>query len=394
MNRNDSRRRAAAGLAIGLLVLVCTGCGRSAPQSFWQSLGGRALLDEKGEVESLYLGQTNITDNDLRKLQTLTHLKRLFLNGTGVTDNGMEHLQTLDQLVHLDLDQTKVSDAGIVHLLELKKLRSLNLLDTKVTSVAVDRFHEERPGCRVASLIAHRSGDPDNNGGTLTPTDRAGSGDDTIANSRQAVEASIAKQFKKPFEELSQTELDQLRTLYLVDDQIVDLGGAASLVALQVLILESKGLQNLEGIEKLSQLRRLTVRADKQVDDLGPLSQLDFLEELSLQDCRLTDLTPLTRLVRLESLDIRESEVESLELLESLQSLEKLWLPQNRVSDLEPLRNLSKLKSLLLMDNPIKVLEPLHGLKSLELLDVRKTEVSASEVEKFKAAVPNCEVRH
>ncbi len=46
------------------------------------------------------------------------------------------------------------------------------------------------------------------------------------------------------------------------------------------------------------------------------------------------------------------------------------------------------------MDNPIKLLGPLHGLKSLELLDVRKTEVSESEVEKFKAMVPNCEVRH
>ena len=120
MNRNDGRRRAAAWLALGLLLLVSTGCGRSAPQSFWQSLGGTALLDEKGEVESLYLGQTSITDNELRKLQTLPHLKRLFLNGTGVTDNGLEHLQKLDQLVHLDLDQTGVSDAGIVHLLELK----------------------------------------------------------------------------------------------------------------------------------------------------------------------------------------------------------------------------------------------------------------------------------
>ena len=357
-------------------------------------MGGTAILNKEGEVESLYLGETSITDAELGKLQALPQLKRLFLNGTGVTDDGLQHLQKLDQLVSLDLDQTEVSDAGIVLLLELKNLRSLNLLDTNATSVAVGRFHEERPGCRVASLIAHAANDPGDNGRDLIPSDTAGSGDDTIANSWQAVEASIAKPFKKPFEELSQTELDQLRTLYLVDDKIIDLGGAVNLVALQVLTLQSKSLQNLQGIEKLSQLTKLTVRGEKQIDDLGPLSGLKFLEELSLQDCRLTDLTPLTDLLRLQVLDIRESEVESLELLRPLKSLEKLWLPQNRVSDLEPLRNLSKLKSLRLMDNPIKLLEPLHGLKSLEFLDVRKTEVNKSEVEKFKAAVPDCEVRH
>ena len=393
MNRVDDLRRLAAWLAIGLLGLLCGGCGSSGPPSFWQASGGTAVLNEKGEVESLYLGQTSITDAELGKLQALPHLKRLFLNGTKVTDDGMQHLQKLDQLVHLDLDQTQVSDVGIVLLLELKKLRSLNLLDTRVTTVTMDRFHEELPQCRVASLIVHRSDSMDT-GGTSTGSGNSVADQEAIIGSHQLVQDRIARGFKKPFEEILQTELDQLRTLYLVDDNIVDLGGAANLVALQVLILQSKSLRHLRGIEKLSQLTKLTVRAEKQVDDLGPLSGLEFLEELSLQNCRLTDLTPLTGLLRLQVLDIRESEVESLELLRPLKLLEKLWLPQNRVSDLEPLRNLSKLKSLYLMDNPIKVLEPLYELKSLQLLDVRKTEVSKSEVEKFKAAVPNCDVRH
>ena len=394
MNRVDDLRRLAAWLAIGLLGLVCCGCGSSGPPSFWQAIGGKAVLNEKGEVESLYLGQTSITDAELRKLEALPHLKRLFLNGTKVTDDGLQHLQKLDQLVHLDLDQTQVSDAGIVLLLELKELRSLNLLDTKVTTVAMDRLHAELPRCRVASLITHPVNDPGNNGRNLRPSDTAGSGDDTIVNSRQAVEASIAKPFKKPFEEISQTELDQLRTLYLVDDKIVELGGAANLVTLQVLILQSKSLRHLHGIEKLSQLTELTVRAEKQIDDLGPLSGLKFLEELALENCRLADLTPLTGLLKLQVLDIRGSEVASLELLRPLKSLRKLWLPGNQVSDLEPLRELSQLKDLYLADNPVKLLEPLYELKSLELLDVRRTQVNESEVEKFKAAVPGCKVRH
>ena len=390
---HDSQRRA-AWLAICLVGLVCSGCGRSAPEAFWQALGGKAVLDKNGQVESLYLGQTAVTNSQLRKLDALPELKRLFLNDTKINDEGMQYLRKLNQLVHLDLDGTKVADAGIVLLLELKNLQSINLLDTNVTSVAIDRLHEELPNCRVASLIGHAANDPSDNGRHANSAGQAEGEDKTRVDSWRAVEAAVGKRFKKPFEEVSQTELDQLRTLYLTDDQIVDLGEAANLVALQVLVVDSKSFQSLNGIEKLSQLRKLSVIAEKRLEDLEPLGRLQFLEELVLQKCRLADLAPLGGLLRLQVLDIRESEVENLRRLDSLRSLEKLWLPQNRIVDLEPLRNLSKLKSLLLTDNPIKVLEPLHGLKSLELLDVRRTEVSASEVAKFKAAVPNCEVRH
>ena len=35
-----------------------------------------------------------------------------------------------------------------------------------------------------------------------------------------------------------------------------------------------------------------------------------------------------------------------------------------------------------------------HGVQSLKLLDVRRTRVSPVEVEKFRAALPDCKVRH
>ena len=49
------------GWFLGLWCLGCLGCGGSVPLENWQKLGGRVSLDQQGEVESLYLGQTRVT---------------------------------------------------------------------------------------------------------------------------------------------------------------------------------------------------------------------------------------------------------------------------------------------------------------------------------------------
>ena len=394
MNLRHGLSRRTAWLAIGLLSLAYGGCGRSDLQPFWQAMGGKAILNENGQVESLYLGQTAITDPELRKLHALPELKRLFLNDTAITDEGMQHLTKLDQLVHLDLDQTKISDAGIVLLLNLKKLRSINLLETNVTSVAINRFHEELPLCRVASLIEHSSNDINDSADHSTGPVSSETNDNAIEGSRMLIENVIAAQLKKPFGEIQQSELDAVRTLYLVNDDIVHLGKAADLVALQSLTVQSKSLRDLQGIEKLSQLCTLTVIAEKQLGDLEPLRRLEFLGDLSLQNCRIHDLGPLQGLVRLGSLDIRESEVVDLEPLRHLKTLQKLWLPGNRITDLNPLRELSQLKDLRITGNPIKSLAGIYELEALERLDIRGTQISEVEIETFKAARPACKVFH
>ena len=371
---------------LGLWCLGCLGCGSAGSLAEWQQMGGRVSLNPEGEVESLYLGRTRVTDADLEKLATLPQLKQLFLNETSITDEGLHHLQTLGQLVYLDLESCDgVSDAGMPHLLEMQTLQAINLLDTRVTAVAIDRFASELPGCRVASLVEHASpSNPD-----VAEDDAA----DDLA-SRQVIEGLIAKQLKKPFAEISQGELDQLRMLYLLSDNIFSLELAAELVSMEVLTIKSRNLRGLQGMEKLSQLKKLSVTAGHQLDDLAALSGLEFLVELQLAECRIADLGPLEGLSRLRVLHVSESEVVDLEPLKNIKSLQELWLPENQVKDLGPLGGLSQLEVLYLADNPIRGLEALHGLQSLKLLDVRRTQVSPAEVEKFKAALPDCKVRH
>gem|GEM_PF-5513417 len=374
------------GWFLGLCCLGCLGCGNAGSLAEWQQMGGRVSLNPEGEVESLYLGRTPVTDADLEKLATLPQLKQLFLNETSITDQGLHHLQVLGQLVYLDLESCEgVSDAGLPHLLEMQTLQAVNLLDTRVTAVGIDRFASELPDCRVASLVKHAS--PGNR--NVVEDDAA----DDLA-SRQVIEGLIAKQLEKPFAEISQRELDQLRMLYLLNDNIFSLELATDLVGLEVLTVKSRNLRGLQGMEKLSQLKKLSVTAGNQLDDLAALSGLEFLVELQLAECRIADLGPLEGLSRLRVLHVSESEVVDLEPLRNMKSLQEVWLPDNHVKDLGPLGGLSQLEVLYLADNPIQDLASLHGLSSLKLLDVRRTRVSPAEIEKFKATLPDCKVRH
>jgi Leucine-rich repeat (LRR) protein len=208
------------------------------------------------------------------------------------------------------------------------------------------------------------------------------------------IEGIIAKQLGKSVADISEQELGRLRMLYLVNDNIFSLGLATELASLEVLTVKSRNLRDLQGMEKLSQLKKLSITAGHQIDDVTPLTGLEFLAELQFNDCRIADLGPLRELPRLKVLHVSEGEVVDLDPLKNMKTLEALWLPENQVKDLNPLRALSQLEVLYLADNPIRELAALHGLQSLKLLDVRRTQVSPAEVEKFRAALPDCKVRH
>ena len=78
--------------------------------------------------------------------------------------------------------------------------------------------------------------------------------------------------------------------------------------------------------------------------------------------------------------------------LEEIVNLQVLNYNQSEISDLEPLRALTNLQVLACMSNHISDLEPLRTLTNLQGLDCHLNQISDSEKNKFKKAVPNCEV--
>ena len=111
--------------------------------------GELVILKDLGELVSLHLGGTDVTDDGLVHLAGLTALKRLHLEKTKVSDAGLAHLAGLEGLSYLNLYLTGVTDAGLAHLEGLKNLKSLYLWQTQVTPEGAEKLRNALPGCNI-----------------------------------------------------------------------------------------------------------------------------------------------------------------------------------------------------------------------------------------------------
>jgi hypothetical protein len=95
------------------------------------------------------------TDRCCRDSLGLAHLKRLndleslYLGSTQITDVGVAQLIHLSKLKRLGLGQTRITDEGLEHLRRLKNLKSLSLRQTAVSEEAISRFSAALPDCEI-----------------------------------------------------------------------------------------------------------------------------------------------------------------------------------------------------------------------------------------------------
>jgi internalin A len=149
----------------------------------------------------------------------------------------------------------------------------------------------------------------------------------------------------------SALELPELLSFTAEGYPFSDLTSLKGLVKLQHLMVISRKLRSLDGIESLGALVRLILSRCAHVEDLSPLSRHPSLTELELDTCEgITDLGPLAEVMNLRKLLIESSSgrVGSIEPLAELNDLEELYLIGVKVEDsnLRPLLNLRKLKKL------------------------------------------------
>jgi serine/threonine protein kinase len=104
---------------------------------------GLAHLERLVRLRRLHLSDTRVRNAGLRHLAGLLRLVELELRGTRVGP-GLFHLRGLTELQSLDVGNTLVSDEDLAHLGGLANLRNLNLGGTSVSDKGLTRLHKLR----------------------------------------------------------------------------------------------------------------------------------------------------------------------------------------------------------------------------------------------------------
>lgn len=104
-----------------------------------------------GNVRTLDLSESEITDRAMKYLGRLRSVQQLHMVSTGITDNGLKHLTTIPRLMGIGLSGTAVSDRAIVHLAQMKRLKFLQLFETKITEKGIAALTKALPALTIES---------------------------------------------------------------------------------------------------------------------------------------------------------------------------------------------------------------------------------------------------
>jgi internalin A len=226
-----------------------------------------------------------------------------------------------------------------------------------------------------------------------------------------AVLTARAQQLVQPFQEVEQAvkTLRQEKVSTRLDSLEVQVEKIQSVISLRKLwwfqldepwpaifkeAIGIKGEPTKDELEAILSLTKLECYEQK-LTHLEPLRALTGLQTLECWNNQLTSLEPLRACTGLQTLWCWNNQLTSLEPLRALTGLQSLSCSYNQLANLEPLRALTGLQSLLNCSyNQLTSLEPLHGLKSLKELHCEgNPSLSQQEIQRFKKAVPACQVK-
>jgi len=110
-----------------------------------------ACLEGLGNLVTLDLHNTRITDKGLMSLGSLMGLTTLNLNDTAITDGGMEALAGWVKLQELYLERTRITGKGMKSLSNMRELVRLRLDSTQIDNDGL-RYLQDLKRLRVLSL--------------------------------------------------------------------------------------------------------------------------------------------------------------------------------------------------------------------------------------------------
>ena len=285
-----------------------------------KKVGGMVTPNPAGEVSSVVLAMSKVTDEGLVHLTGLKDISSLTLTSNIITDKGLVHLEGLTGLKSLILSGTNLTDAGLVHLKGLINLESLSLGGPRFTNAGVVQL-KEFSKLKTLSFVM---------------TNVTDSGLQHVKKLSQLQSLNLMGGFSDAgLAHLR--ELQSLQSLWLGGSKVTDDGlvHLKELTNLQFLDLHNTsltdaGLKHLTGLKKLTSLNLQTIHmnilgieklrgsaspkpAESQITDDGlvHLKELTNLQTLNLGGTKVSDagLIHLKELTNLKVLDLKNTSI-------------------------------------------------------------------------------------
>lgn len=109
------------------------------------------LKEIREQVVSIDLGNSNITDQDLKIVSQFPHLQKLHLQNNAIGDEGIRQLSGLSFLESLNLSGTKITPQALKELSRLKALKKIFLYNTGVPEDHIWALKKNNPSLELYS---------------------------------------------------------------------------------------------------------------------------------------------------------------------------------------------------------------------------------------------------
>ncbi|WP_166689425.1 leucine-rich repeat domain-containing protein [Bacillus albus] len=182
---------------------------------------------------------------------------------------------------------------------------------------------------------------------------------------------------------ITKGDLLKVKSLIVVEAKskgIQDVTGLEYMTNLETLTLEEVKLENIQFISSLRQLKSLSITYGE-LKDIGPLAELEHIESLSLRNNKISDLSPLNQMKKIKMLDLNSNYIKDIKPLFTVTTLKTLTVANNQISNanLAGIEQLKNVKILSLSNNGLTNIEHIIPMKKLVELDLSKNELENIE---------------
>ncbi|PHB54329.1 internalin [Bacillus wiedmannii] len=182
---------------------------------------------------------------------------------------------------------------------------------------------------------------------------------------------------------ITKEDLLKVKSLIVVEAKskgIQDVSGLEYMTNLENLTLEEVKLENIQFISGLRQLKSLSITYGE-LEDIGPLAELEQIEFLTLRNNKISDVSPLSQMKKIKMLDLNSNYIKDIKPLFTVTTLKTLTVANNQISNanLAGIEQLKNVKSLSLSNNGLTNIEHITPMKKLVELDLSKNELENIE---------------